>query len=180
MRLAVRRCEAAVPVQRSSAPLHLIAFDAQRLDAGVERHGACDLAPDGCRAVEPDLGRAVGKRSCHHVAEHSPLRPRRPDPPSRDFRRKNDAPLGRRLGAAALRLVAGGRRKNQDVAVAADQHRRGQHDVVMDAKARPLQRAPGMLRIRQGLQEIPADDPEQVHLAAGRMIDHLRRRPAGR
>ena len=54
-----------------------------------------------------------------------------------DLGREDDAPLGRGLGAAAGRFVARRRRQQQHVAVAVDQHRRRQHDVLVDAQARP-------------------------------------------
>ena len=59
MRLAVRRGEAAVGVERAAAPLNLIAFGAQVLDAPVERHDAADLGADVRGAVEMNPGGAV-------------------------------------------------------------------------------------------------------------------------
>ena len=105
---------------------------------------------DRSRAGSPRRPRArrdaarSGKRARHHLAEHPPLRLRGSDAPARDLGREDDAPLGRRLGAAARRFVARRRRQQQHVAGALDQHRRRQHDVLVDAQARPRQRALGL------------------------------------
>ena len=86
-----------------------------------------------------------------------------------DLRREDDAPFGGRLGAAARRLVARRRRQQQHVAVARRQHRRGQHDVLVDAQARP-RRAPRAIGAwsPQRLEKVAADDPEQIHVAVAR------------
>ena len=59
VRLAVRRGEAAVGVERAAAPLDLIALGAQGFDPLVERHGAGDFAPDRLGALEADSGGAA-------------------------------------------------------------------------------------------------------------------------
>ena len=139
MRPAIGCREAAVRVERAPAPLHLIAFRAERLDALVERHRASNLLPNGRGIAEPDDPLAVGIRPPHDLAEHPPLRLGRPDPSAGDLGRKNDPSLGRGFRAAAGRFIPR-RGRQQEHVRAVDQHRGGHHDVLMDAQPRPSER----------------------------------------
>src|SRR5262249_3616129 len=80
MRLAVRRRDPAIGVQRSPAPLNLIALGAEGLDAFVQRNSARNLVADCLRAFESDLRGTVGKRLGHRLTEDLPFGTGRPDP----------------------------------------------------------------------------------------------------
>ena len=109
-----------------------------------------------------------GPRPRHHLAKHPPFRPGRSDPPPGNLRREDDAPLGGGLGAAARRLVPRRRRQQQHVAVALGQHRRRHDDVLVDAEPRTTERGARARLVAQRLEEVAADDPEQIDVAARR------------
>ena len=119
----------------------------------------------------------IGPGAGHHLSKNPPLRFRRSDSPSRNLRREDDAAFGRRLGAAARRLVARRRRQQQHVALALDEHRRREHDVLVDAQPRAAERAARARLVAERLEKIAADDPEQIDGAVGRVRHHFGGRP---
>ena len=152
----------------------------QRLDAPVQRDRTRDFAAHGGGIGELDLSGMLGKGARHRLAESLPLGTRRADAAAGNFRRENDAPLRRRLGASAFSLVPRRRRQQHDVAIALGEHGRRQHDVVMNPQPRPHQGATAAAGVGQRFEKVAADNPEQIHIARGRMVDHLRGGPAGR
>ena len=116
----------------------------------------------------------------HDLAKDPPLRFRRSDSPSRNLRREDDASFGRRFGAAARRLVARRGRQQQHVALALDEHRRREHDVLVDAQPRSAERAARSCLVAERLEKIAADDPEQIDGAVSRVRHHFGGGPAQR
>src|SRR5207248_1246828 len=114
--LARWRRKRATRSEVAPTPLHRVAGGAQRLDSGVERDHRRDLlAQRLVRRPRETVGQ-VGPDAGSQLGEDAPLAARLADLMAGDLRREDDASLGRRFGAAALLLVARGRREEDDPA----------------------------------------------------------------
>ena len=179
MRLAILGRELPPGAQVGAAVLELVAFSGQVLYAVIERHHGGDLLPDRGRVFEYKGAGGLRSHPVGQLEEHLPLRPRLRDSRPRDLGAEDHPALGRGLGDATRDLVARGRRQEQHVTVAVDQHLGAGDDVHVHPQRHAAQRRLDVGRVRQDLEPVAAGREEDVELARAGGVDHLRCRQPG-